>query len=170
MGISLPSNNIILIGFMGSGKSSVGRALAKKIGFMFLDSDTLIEDFENRKISDIFDKDGESYFRALESKVTQWFQENIQRTVVATGGGLPIQNELSSKSKVIYLYADFDIIKSRLTDAESAKRPLFSDLSKAKDLYEKRHIIYEKKADYMVDVNAPIDKITDAIIDLLSNS
>ena len=65
-------NNITLIGFMGSGKSSVGRALAREKGMFFVDTDALIESFEGVKIRDIFALKGEAYFRELEKKCFDW--------------------------------------------------------------------------------------------------
>lgn len=63
-------NNIVLIGFMGSGKSSVGRALAKERGLYFVDTDALIESFEGCKIRDIFERNGEAYFRECEKSAS----------------------------------------------------------------------------------------------------
>jgi len=155
---------------MGSGKSSVGRMLADKLGYMFLDTDAMIESFSDKDIPAIFKEEGEASFRVMERKTLDWLQSNVQNAVIATGGGLPIENDLSKSGIIIYLYADFELIKKRLTSKESAKRPLFSNPSKAKELYEKRHPIYESKADYSINADSSIDKIVANIIDVLKIS
>jgi len=149
----LNSNNIILTGFMGSGKSTIGRVLAKKReNSYFLDTDSLIEHFENREISDIFTSDGEEYFRNCEKKVFNWIKENVKNAIISTGGGLPVFiPEIKEAGIVIYLKVDFDNIVYRLTNEEIAKRPLFQDLNKAKELFNKRDSIYTNLADFVIE-------------------
>jgi len=150
----LNSNNIILTGFMGSGKSTIGRILAKKMDSYFLDTDSLIEHFENREISEIFKNDGENYFRECEKKVFEWIKKNVKNSVISTGGGLPMfVPEIKEAGKVIYLKVEFDDIVSRLTKEEIAKRPLFQDLDQAKKLFDKRDKIYSKLADFTIQNN-----------------
>ena len=147
------SNNIILTGFMGSGKSTIGRVLAKKReNSYFLDTDSLIEHFENREISEIFASDGEEYFRNCEKKVFNWIKENVKNGIISTGGGLPMFiPEIKEAGIVIYLKVDFDNIVHRLTNEEISKRPLFQDLNKAKELFEKRDEVYTKLADFVIE-------------------
>ena len=78
---------IILIGFMGAGKTSVGERLAKKLQFDFLDMDYKIEEVENKQITEIFEQYGESYFRELENKVINEYIQN-ENIVISTGGGI----------------------------------------------------------------------------------
>ena len=158
------NKNIILVGFMGSGKSTVGREIAKYLEHSyFLDTDSLIEHFENRKISDIFEKDGENYFREAEKRVFNWIKNDVKNAIISTGGGLPIFiPEIKEAGLVIYLKVDFNDIISRLTDEEIAKRPLFQDISKAKELFEKRDEIYQQLSDIIIenkDLNQTISKI-----------
>ena len=147
------SNNIILTGFMGSGKSTIGRIVAKKLdNSYFLDTDSLIEHFENREISEIFANEGEEYFRNCEKKVFNWIKENVKNGIISTGGGLPMFiPEIKEAGIVIYLKVDFDNIVHRLTNEEISKRPLFQDLNKAKELFEKRDEVYTKLADFVIE-------------------
>ena len=145
--------NIILTGFMGSGKSTIGRKLAQNLdNSYFLDTDSLIEHFENREISEIFADDGEEYFRECEKKVFNWIKENVKNSVISTGGGLPMfVPEIKEAGIVIYLKVKFDDIVKRLTNEEISKRPLFQDLEKAKQLFNKRDEVYTKLADYVIE-------------------
>ena len=147
--------NIILTGFMGSGKSTIGRIIAKKLNHgYFLDTDSLIEHFENKEISEIFTNDGEEYFRNCEKRVFNWVKNDVKNAIISTGGGLPMFiPEIKEAGIVIYLKVNFNDIVNRLTNEEIAKRPLFQDLNKAKELFEKRDTIYTKLADFVIENN-----------------
>ena len=156
--------NIILTGFMGSGKSTIGRILAKKLEHSyFLDTDSLIEHFENREISEIFKSDGENYFREAEKRVFNWIKNDVKNSIISTGGGLPMFiPEIKEAGIVIYLKVDFENIVNRLTDEEIAKRPLFQDLDTAKNLFNKRDKIYQELADFVIEnknLNESVTKI-----------
>jgi shikimate kinase len=153
---------------MGSGKSTIGRLLAKKIEHSyFLDTDSLIEHFESREISEIFRENGEKYFRECERRVFDWIKVNVKNSIISTGGGLPMYiPEIKEAGFVVYLKVDFENIVSRLSDEEISKRPLFQDLNKAKELFIKRDSIYSKLADLVIenrDIQDTIDKISKAI-------
>jgi shikimate kinase len=136
---------------MGSGKSSVGRILAKQTDSYFLDTDSLIESFENRKISEIFENDGEDAFRDMEKRVFRWIKTNVKNSIISTGGGLPMfVPEIKEAGKVIYLEVDFEVIVSRLTKEDFEKRPLFKDMKKAKELFDKRDEVYRKLSHYII--------------------
>jgi shikimate kinase len=94
--------NIALIGFMGTGKTSVGRLVAETLRFDFLDTDELIQTRTGRTISDLFAKDGEPAFRALERQVVDELADR-KNTVIATGGGLPTHAEHLQKLKTYAL-------------------------------------------------------------------
>ena len=147
------NKNIVLTGFMGSGKSTIGRIIANKLdNSYFIDTDSLIEHFENREISKIFKDDGEEYFRNCEKKVFNWIKNNVKNGIISTGGGLPMfVPEIKEAGIVIYLKVEFDNIINRLTDEEIAKRPLFQDLQKAKELFNKRDKVYTKLADFTIE-------------------
>ena len=158
------NKNIILTGFMGSGKSTIGRILVKKLEHSyFLDTDALIEHFENRKISDIFANEGEEYFRNAERRVFNWIKNDVKNAIISTGGGLPVFiPEIREAGIVIYLKVEFEDIVKRLNKKEIEKRPLFADLTKAKELFLVRDEIYMKLADYTIEninMNDTLDKI-----------
>jgi shikimate kinase len=136
---------------MGSGKSTVGRLLAKELNTYFLDTDVLIESFENRKISDIFQSDGEEAFRNMEKKCFEWIKNSVKNTIISVGGGFPVFiPEIKEAGKVVYLKVDFENILKRMTEEERTKRPLFQDLDKAKELFDKRDKIYSRLADIVI--------------------
>ena len=148
-------NNIILIGFMGSGKSSVGRRLAKKIKYHFCDTDELIEKENQMKVQNIFSTYGEEYFRKLETHLIQDLYGNLSNTVLSTGGGLPItegNGELLRRlGHVVYLKASKETLLSRLHGDSS--RPLLAGdhvEERVQQLLDFRTPIYEKVAHFTV--------------------
>ncbi len=146
-------NSIILCGFMGAGKTVVGRELAKLMGFRFLDTDEMIEKKQGIAIKAIFAARGEEYFRELEHEVCREIA-SVKNCVVSTGGGaLTYQRNVdaikSGGAKVVFLDASFDVICERIGDSSS--RPLFQDREQAKALYDERKAKYEAAADYTVD-------------------
>jgi len=150
-------NNIVLIGFMGVGKGTTARKLAKKIGRFTIDTDDLIVSFEKREIKKIFRKDGEPYFRALEQKVANWLENSVTNTIISCGGGFYKVNNLKSIGTVVYLKASFEWIYSRMAThpkakAKFKKRPLFKEKQKAKELFDLRYPAYEEVADVIIDI------------------
>jgi len=149
------NKNIILVGFMGSGKTTIGKLLAAKLNMNFIDTDAEIEKQEGLLISEIFEKKGEGYFRQLESN----FLQNCRYSdcVIATGGGMPSYGNnmilLKKIGHVIYINTPFYLLVKRLELSEM-NRPLFSKSLKEenflKDLFEKRESVYNL-ADYKVD-------------------
>ncbi len=138
--------NIVFVGMPGSGKSTIGRMLAEKLGRKFLDTDLMIEEKENKKIPEIFSQQGESYFRDVETECvkTAGMQMGI---VISTGGGAILREEnrnaLRENSTIIYL-------DRNLEKLETAGRPLSSDEEKLKKLAEERIPIYKSLADFQV--------------------
>lgn len=121
-------HNIALIGFMGTGKSSVGQMLAAQLHFAFLDTDHVIEARANQSISDIFARQGEAAFRELERGVVREL-ESRKKTVIATGGGLPAFDDnlasLKTHALVVCLWASADKIWERVKN--QTHRPLLND-------------------------------------------
>lgn len=149
--------NIVLIGFMGVGKGSVAREIVKHSEYIAIDTDDLIESMENRKIKSIFETDGEEYFRKIEKNVAKWLEESVKNTLISTGGGFYKQKNLKKIGNIVLLDSPFDEIIKRIQEHPNAakklkKRPLLSDLEKAKELYAMRRPEYLKVADVVVDV------------------
>lgn len=160
-------NNIVLCGFMGSGKTVVGRELAKIMGVKFVDTDELIEKEQGVAIKAIFAAHGEDYFRDLEYEMCKKVAQ-MKGAVVSTGGGamtFPRNVEaIKQGSKVVFLDASFDVICDRI--GNSTTRPLFQDREKAKKLYDERKDKYLAAADYVVNGDMGARKTALEIADL----
>lgn len=168
--------NIILIGFMGCGKSTLGIKLSYRLRRTLLDTDKLIEKEEKRTISDIFAKEGEAYFRKLETKCLQRMIQTEKNQIISVGGGLPIQEEnhalLKQLGTVVYLRAKPETIYERLKN--DTTRPLLqgeNPQEKIRKLMEQRAPIYEKAADIVIDVDGKeFDRILEEITEKLRES
>ncbi|MGX3097672.1 shikimate kinase [Helicobacter sp. 23-1046] len=148
---SLPNaQNIVLIGFMGSGKSSVGKEISALCDYFFCDSDELIQSIVNKSINEIFTDLGESAFRNMESRLLQWLQTNARQCVIATGGGMPVFNDMRNLGVVVFLDNDFESIAKRLDTKQRESRPLFNDTIKAKELFMARSSVYKNQADIII--------------------
>jgi shikimate kinase len=160
---------IVLIGFMGSGKSSLGRRVARELRYEFLDLDKLILDISGfASIPDIFNTKGEEHFRSLEREAAK-IASSRKKVVIATGGGivsypLSMGQLLNRKSaKIIFLNASFEAILSRVGGDNN--RPLLKDPIEAKKLWEKRQPQYRKWADHTIFTDGlGLDKITEKIV------
>jgi len=159
--------NIVLIGFMGTGKSSVGRLLSKKLNYDYVDIDSLIVLKEKKEISEIFSEKGEEYFRKIESAMVKDVSAK-DRQVISTGGGVVEKEEnikfLKKSGTVICLTATPEIIYERVKQNNS--RPLLqgdNPLEKIKNLMQKREVFY-KKADFMIDTSSiSVEKVVEEI-------
>jgi shikimate kinase len=111
-----PPRNVILVGFMGAGKSTVGRLLARRLGRCFVETDAMITAREGRSIPEIFADRGETYFRQLEAEVLEALTDK-RGHVVATGGGFPcepgVMDRLLTLGTVVWLAADFEAVYAR---------------------------------------------------------
>ena len=148
--------NLALIGFMGTGKTTVGRQVAELLHFDFLDTDELIQSSTGRIIADIFSRDGEPAFRALERRVVNELS-NRSRTVISTGGGLPTNLDnltaLKSYALVVCLWASPEKIWERVQSQNH--RPLLQNpdpRQKIKDLLAERKPFYHE-ADVLVNTD-----------------
>jgi shikimate kinase len=149
--------NVVLIGFMGVGKGSVAREVVARSSYIAIDTDDIIESMENRKIKKIFEEDGEEYFRKLEKNIAKWIENSVKNTLISTGGGFYKQENLKKIGIIVLLDSPFDEIINRIKRHPNAtkklkKRPLLSDLQKAKALYDTRRSEYLKVADIVIDV------------------
>ena len=141
------ADNVILVGFMGAGKSLVGRRLARRLGRRFVETDALIVARDGRSIPEIFRRDGEARFRQLEAEVVEALQARSAE-VVATGGGLPCRegrmDELRALGTVVWLRGDLAELVARAR--QSGDRPMLADRT-AEDveaLYRTREPYYRR--------------------------
>jgi shikimate kinase len=148
--------NIYLVGFMGTGKTSVGRQLAKEKQLNFIDLDELIEQKEQRRIVDIFAKDGEAHFRKIEKKILK--QVSTQKKfVVACGGGVVLDKDniklMKKTGRMICLYAKPEEILKRVS--ANTNRPLLNVASPQKriELLLKMRAPYYMQAERIVDTS-----------------
>ena len=162
---------IILLGYMGSGKTTIGAQLAKKLYQNFTDLDSYIEKEENKTITEIFKEKGEIYFRKIEHTYLKKFINENDTYVLSLGGGTPCyannMNIISKETDLhsIYLKASVGTLYDRLKN-NSSKRPLLAKLTKeslieyiAKHLFERN--IYYEKAKHRISINS---KGIDAIV------
>lgn len=142
--------NIVLIGMPSSGKTTIGKALAARMGKRFADTDELIVGTTGKSIPEIFEEEGEKVFREIEKKVICDIAVN-DGTVIATGGGVILdeKNVLALKRNGVIVYLDRKIDNLIATDS----RPLSSNVDDLKKLYAKRKPLYEKYAEITIDDN-----------------
>lgn len=163
-------HNVILMGFMGSGKSTVGRALAKRLKYAFVDTDAYIEAKESMSVADIFSERGERCFRQMETDAIRELLKENRHTVFATGGGMPLRKEnadlLNLLGETVYLQASAGEVYERLKG--DTKRPLLQSenpMERIVELMGERQMLYEAAADYHICVDAKaVDVIVDEII------
>lgn len=151
------NKNIVLIGFMGCGKSIIGNELAKNFNFNFIDTDCIIEQQTNKSIEEIFNVFGEAYFRSLEKQIYA-DASKMKNCVISTGGGVikDVQNIINLKKSglIIYLKATPKKIYNNLKFDD--KRPLLRNKNKFSticSLLNEREHLYNKYADIIFDVN-----------------
>ena len=144
---------IYLVGFMGAGKTSVGTALALRLGWPFFDLDELIESSEKLAVKEIFASLGEPHFRKRERELLQTTR-HLEHGVIATGGGTFAFDEnllfIRSEGFSIFLNSPFPLLARRATEKRD-ERPLFRDEMQARELYQQRLRFY-KMADLTLDV------------------
>jgi shikimate kinase len=166
------NRNIILIGFMGSGKTSVGKRLAECLTYQFRDTDQLIEQKAGVTIRQIFADYGEDYFRNIETELLKEMLPSLEKTVLSTGGGLPLREEnaalLKKSGYVIYLKAGIQTTVNRLKN--DTTRPLLQGEEleeKVERLLELRTPVYEKAAHKMIVTDGKtIEEIVHTIMEL----
>ena len=157
----MKNSNIVLIGYMGCGKTTVGRLLSESLGMDFADTDELIERQMDFSVSDIFKGYGEEYFRDLETNLIKGLAGNLSNTVLSTGGGLVVRKEnhiyLKKTGRVIYLkVSEFSVVRRLKGDTT---RPLLSGSDeevrkKVHDMLINRDPLYALAADITVDTDA----------------
>lgn len=149
-------SSIALVGFMGTGKTSVGKALAARLNKEFIELDAMIEQKAGKSIPEIFRQDGEVHFRELEIEVTKAVAGR-KNAVIACGGGLVLNkintDRLSQECIIVYLAASPRTILKR-TSADNGERPLLpGKLLETRELLKFRKPFYERAADIKVDTS-----------------
>jgi shikimate kinase len=168
-------NNIVLTGFMGTGKTAVGQALAKRLNRQFIEVDSKIEQMAGKSISDIFKDNGEIYFRELEIGAIKQAAAG-KKQVIACGGGVVLNtiniDRLRETGVIINLVASAQIILQR-TAGNAGSRPLLDvqqPAERIRELLKFRKPFYDKAADLIINTSKlNIDTVADKIIDRLKN-
>ncbi len=148
----MPSKDLVFIwGMPGSGKTTLGKKLAKELNFDWIDSDSYIENVEGKSVAEIFETQGEEHFRNLEKKSLDEFL-NLNKVLISCGGGFPVFNDnnktMLENGFCIYLKAELGLLNKRLIE-NNTKRPLLSGsnegqiLLKLTEIFEKRKEIFE---------------------------
>lgn len=155
---------IYLVGFMGAGKSTVGRMLSKELNLSFIDLDHEIEQQADKKISEIFKEDGEMAFRKIEA-------DSLKKTdaeIIATGGGILYLEEtgrwMLNKGTIIYLHAPFEELYARI-QGDTSRPVAAKPYEELKNLYHKRDREYRSVANYQVSVSncSPRETVSEMI-------
>lgn len=166
-------NNIILIGFMGCGKTSIGSKLSFRLHRNFIDTDKQIEKKHGKVISDIFREEGEAFFRQLETECLKELLGQKDNCIIAVGGGLPLQKEnrelLRQLGYLIYLQVTPDTIYKRLRS--DTTRPLLqgdNPRGRIEELLNQRSSVYAETADMIMDTDGKeLEQIMDEIQEAL---
>lgn len=161
--------NFILCGFMGCGKSTVGKHLAKITGLPFVDMDTYIENRQGKKIRAIFEEEGEEAFRAMETRAAEELSRQTGQ-IIASGGGTVLRaenrNVLRKTGTILLLDVPFPALRERLkrdTTRPLLQRPDREEAMKA--LYEQRMPLYLEAADIVIPAGAPCSVVAGRILD-----
>ena len=168
---------VVLVGYMGSGKSSVGKLLGLQLGIPFYDLDAVIEDIEQLSISDLFEKKGELYFRKSENKILKQILHKDESFVLSLGGGTPCyynNHELLLQDGIVsfYLKATSAKLVERL-QVEKESRPLVASLNKDELLdFVNKHLFdrsyYYHQVNHVVAIDEKsVDQLVDEIVQQL---
>jgi shikimate kinase len=162
-----PIDKIYLVGFMAAGKTTVARAIARRVGWRAEDVDELIEARERLTVADIFTRHGEAYFRAAEREILRLLLP-LRHTVVATGGGTFMDPESHQAIKLdgasVWLDVPLETVVARLP--ADGRRPLSADRAQMERLFVLRQAAYAS-ADLRVDATGPADAVAERILDAL---
>ncbi|MEQ1786820.1 MAG: shikimate kinase [Acidimicrobiales bacterium] len=153
------AQHVVLVGLMGSGKTTVGRRVAGILGRHFVDADAALEEIADRSIAEIFEQDGEAAFRDLESDTFEELLEHHEPCVIASGGGLVLRSDNRARLRrhdvtVVFLDAGPAFLASRVEG--KTHRPLINSAASARDVLERLHAervpLYAEVADITVAV------------------
>lgn len=160
--------SVYLCGFMGCGKSHIGRMTAKLLGMKFIDLDRYIVNAQGLTIPEIFDKFGEPHFRVLEAK---YIRELAEGCVVATGGGALINDETAKYAREngvsVYINTAFELCYRRISGDKNRPLVVKNTKEQLRELYETRAVIYKRNSTFMVNGNSRDRIIADEIAKLV---
>ena len=170
---------LYLTGYMGTGKSTLGRKIAKRTELPFLDTDKMVEEAEGAEVADIITYAGEEYFREAERRALEKTAE-VENAIISTGGGLPVWGDnqawMAERGISVYLKRTPEQIISRLSPHGRYKRPKFRGLNDKellqvmRDGLAEREPIYER-ADIVIDCSQTSDwEIVDRLCELVKNA
>ena len=167
--------NVALIGFAGSGKTTVGELLAKEMGFDFIDTDRYIEEKVGMTIPEIFKSKGEEYFRDLETMALKGILKSRTHTVIAAGSGMPLrqknQKMLRKLGTVVYLNGSEEEMNKRLQALDLSERPVLlaeKTDEERKQLFLRWRFVYPMVAHRTVDIDdRTVEQVADAVKDAL---
>jgi 3-phosphoshikimate 1-carboxyvinyltransferase len=170
--LKVKTENIVLIGLRGSGKTKLGKILSEKLGWDLIDIDKEIEKTEKMKISEIVKKHGWEYFRKKEKEITKKVSK-LEKTIIATGGGTILNKDnakfLKENSKIIYLHRKPEDCLEWIKDDKT--RPALtnkaSKLEELKQLYKERHKIYQENSDLIIKRTENLEKDSKKIISFI---
>jgi len=159
------ADKLYLVGFMGAGKTSVARALGRRMGWRFEDIDHQIEAREHQRVADIFARQGESYFRSVERAVLQDLLPQ-RHIVIATGGGTFVDPDnraaMLSDGAVAWLDVPLERVIERVP--ADGRRPLAADRVQMEHLYARRRAAYSQ-AHVRIDASRPLPEIVERILE-----
>ncbi len=161
---SLNPPRIFLLGFMGAGKTTAGKLLARQTGWPFFDMDKIIEERENKKIAEIFEEEGEEYFRSRETELLRELSRHKPPVIISCGGGVPVRSRnrkiMERRGIPVYLHVTPESARKRIGSAPN--RPLFSGgekgFEKVKKLWKKRQGVYNK-IPHWIESDDPEEKV-----------
>jgi shikimate kinase len=162
------TDKVYMVGFMGAGKTSVGRALAKRLDWRFVDVDEQIEQRERLAVAEIFQRHGESYFRGVERTVLA-DQVVLRHAVVATGGGTFVDPQNRAVIKAdgvsVWLNVPLELVIARIP--QDGRRPLAADRANLERLFQARRTAYEQAHLHIDAGRAPVESLVDQLVEWL---
>ena len=158
---------MILIGFMGSGKTTIASGLSEKMNIQAIDLDEEVVKLAGKTIPQIFEEEGEAGFRQKEFEALA--RTSTIRGIIATGGGVVTYDRSYNFLKntgqpVIYLHADFDTLYSRIEGDEN--RPLVKRKDQVRKLYDGRLDLYRQVADHEINASLPVEEVVSTILEI----
>lgn len=162
------ADKVYLVGFMGAGKTTVGRALAKRLDWQAVDVDEIVEQRERATVAEIFAKHGEAYFRAVERAVLL-DQIAPRHVVVATGGGtfVDVQNRAAINRDGVSVWLDVPIDRLVARIPADGRRPLAADRASFERLYHQRRAAYDQAHLRLEAGRASVDALVEQLVDWL---